>query len=150
MICTKFLHFLIISFVVVNPDTSIMWMTYSLEVLEHQVTTAKERNAWVIYWHHNANSFTWMNEEDQQQWRREMNMIRTNIQDGHVTAVTAGETMTVNGNIFYPMQVTCNEKCWPYMILRRRGRFDDADYTPYLFVDEQSRNNAVQFINTQF
>ena len=125
-----------------------MRMTYSLEVLEHQVTTAKERNAWVVYWHHNVNSFTWMNEEDQQQWRTEMNVIRTHVQAGHVTAVAAGETLTVQGNVFYPMHVTFKEKCLPYMVLRRRGRMDDADYTPYLFTDEQSRNNAVQFINT--
>lgn len=125
-----------------------MWMKYSLEVLEYQVTTCKEKNAWVIYWHHSADSFTWMEEQDQQQWRTEMNVIRTHMRAGHITAVAAGETLTVRGNVFYPMHVTFKVKCWPYMMLRRQGRTDDANYTPYLFTDEQSRDNAVQFINT--
>ena len=89
-----------------------------------------------------------MNERDQQQWRTEMNVIRTHIQAGHATAVAAGETLIVQGNVFYPMHVTFKVKCWPYMVLRQRGRVDDADYTPYLFTDERSRNNVVQFINT--
>ena len=129
--------------------TNTMRLEYSLEVLEHQVTTAKERNAWVIYWHHLAHGFTWWNEEDQQEWRGEMNRIRTHIQEGHVTTVTSGETLKVNGNLFFPMEVTFKEKCWPYMMLRRRGFFNDADHTPYLFTDEQSRDAAVQFINRE-
>ena len=87
------------------------------------MTTANERNAWVVYWHQNVSSLTWMNEEDQQQWRAEMNVIRTHIQAGHVTAITAGETLTVQGNVFYPMHVNFQGKMlavhnasstWPY------------------------------------
>ena len=112
--------------------TNTMRLEYSLEVLEHQVTTAKERNAWVIYWHHLAHGFTWWNEEDQQEWRGEMNRIRTHIQAGHVTTVTSGETLNANGNLFFPVEVTFKEKCWPCMMLRRRGFFNDADHTPLL------------------
>ena len=50
--------------------------------------------------------------------------------------------------LIFPMDVRVDDvPCYPYMLLRRRGSFDDADCTPYFFQSQQRRDETVAYLS---
>jgi len=79
--------------------------------------------------------------------------LRKGFRDGSIIEVAAGEDITLqgtgwlSGKLVHTMEVTFkDQQCHAYMMLQRRGRYDDADCTPYFFAQENSRDSAVKYI----
>ena len=65
-----------------------------------------------------------------------------------IVNVKAGESFQVLDKTLYPMELEFQgRECYAYMMIRRRGLMDDAVKTPYLFVSQSSRDNAVAYLN---
>jgi hypothetical protein len=121
--------------------------THSLEDLERQIVLALRRGGVLIYYHHGQNLFDYLTRNDQRPYHQELKSIRDQLRRGSITTVKSGDLITVEGIKLFPMEVTFrNQTCYPYMLVQQRGRFKDADCTPYFFISENSRDNAVQFI----
>jgi hypothetical protein len=43
--------------------------------------------------------------------------------------------------------VISDVECYAYFMLHGEGQTDDMDYTPYFFTSENSRNEAIAYIN---
>ena len=87
------------------------------------------------------------------QYHDELKRLRKGFRDGNITRVAAGEDITLrgtgwlSGKLIHTMEVTFkDQQCHAYMMLRRRGRYDDADHTPYFFGREDTRDSAIKWI----
>lgn len=121
-------------------------MMYSLDRSERQLMFALREGGEFIFYSHIKHGFDWLNQEDQAAFDAAMTRLRTAFQAGRVTAVTTGEPITVNGTELHTMLVNMGIPCGPYMLLRRRGRMEDTDHTPYFFKSKARRDRAVDFI----
>lgn len=120
----------------------------TLEEYEHQIAHRLEQGAAMIFYQHRLEQFDWMTAEDQPQFKRELRLIRRQLREGvSITEVIAAEPLIINGTTLYTMLLKCDVACHPYSLLRQRGMLDDADYTPYFFTSEKTRNGAVRYIN---
>lgn len=121
--------------------------THSLEELEGQITYGLGEGAELLYWHHQLNYFNYLTSDDQETYHRELKLIRKQLKKGSITSVKRGPAFTVDSRELYTMEVTMGNKlCYPYMLLRKRGLFDDSDSTPYFFTSRKSRDKAVEYI----
>ena len=132
------------------PSTAILHIStmYALEDVEGQILLGLRQGAVLLYWHHGQNLFDYLTIDDQEPYHRELKSIRNQLRRGSVTTVKGGALITMNGIKLFTMEVTFqNQTCYPYMLVQKRGLFEDADCTPYFFTSEKSRDNAVQYIN---
>ena len=121
--------------------------THSLEGLEGQLAYGLEKRGELLYWHHRLNYFNYLTSEDQDTYHQELKLVRKQLRAGSIISVKSGTTITVGSKELYTMDVAmANKLCYPNMLLKRRGLFDDAYNTPYFFTSEKSRDNAVTFI----
>ena len=119
---------------------------YALEDLEGQLVLGLRQGGVLLYWHHGQILFDYLTRDDQKPYHRELKNIRNQLRRGSVTTVKSGALITVNGVKLFTMEVTFqNQTCYPYLLVQRRGLSEDADYTPYFFISEKSRDNAVQY-----
>ena len=121
-------------------------MMFSLDNSERQIAFALQEGGVLIFYSHRMNSFDWFNQEDEAQIDRELTNLRAAFCDRRITAVSAGESMTVNGIELHTMLVNFGIPCGPYMLLRRRGLMEDTDHTPYFFKSRARRDRAIDFI----
>ena len=119
----------------------------SLEETEEAVAFGIRNGAIIIFFHHGSQAFTYFIESDTAQFQEEMQNLERGVRRRFITSVTAGGPITIDGTILFPMHVRFeNAPCYPYMLLRRRGMIDDADFTPYLFPSQQRRDEIVAFL----
>ena len=119
----------------------------SLDGLDEQIESACNDNADVIYWHHGAFAFTWLRKSDQVTFQGELQNLRHSVRKGDIVSVKAGESLQLKGKTFYPAELEFKgTECHAYMLIRRRGLFDDSINTPYLFVNESSRDKTVAYL----
>ena len=115
--------------------------TMAPKKVERSLAHMINNDAAIIYFHHGLQSFTYLIGSDRAKYQEEMTNLKRNIRDGHISSITAGEPIIINGTHLYPMDVRVdNSPCYPYMLLRRRGRYEDADNTPYFFRSRQKRD----------
>lgn len=120
----------------------------SLEETEEAVAFGIRNGAVIIFFHHGTQAFTYFIESDTAQFREEMQNLERGVRRRSITAVTAGGPITIGGTQLFPMHVRFdNAPCYPYMLLRRRGLIDDADFTPYFFPSQQRRDEIVAFLS---
>lgn len=120
----------------------------TLQELQRQIAHRLEQGAAMIYYQHRLQAFDWLTVEDQHGFKRELKSIRAQLREGvSITEVIAAEPLVINGTTLYTMLLKCDVPCHPYSLLRERGMLDDADYTPYFFTSENTRDGAVRYIN---
>ena len=111
----------------------------NLNDLTAQVATALNDNASLIYWHHSVGKFNWMRASDRDVYHSELQHLKRMINTRIIINVKAGELFSIEGRTLYPLEIELRDiKCHAYMLIRRWGRFDDADVTPYLFVSQKN------------
>ena len=118
----------------------------SLEGVERQILVALHGRCLLVFYSHRQGGFVYFNQEDGVHIRAELTNLRTAYRDGRITAARAGDPITVNGAELHTMELTFDVPCVPYMLLRRRGRREDADHTPYFFVHQDARDEALESI----
>ena len=124
-----------------------MSYSYNLEDLEQEVHEALLANAVLIFWNHQVQSFRHFLIEDNDEYHVELRNLRRQVRSGVITTVKAGLDLSVGGTNQHVMEVTyAGVQCGPNMLLRKEGKVEDADVTPYLFKSENSRNMAVRYI----
>ena len=122
----------------------------NLNDLTTQVATALNDNASLIYWHHSVGQFSWMRASDRNVYHSERRNLKKMIKTDTIINVNAGESFPIEGRTLYPLEIELRDvKCHAYMLIRRRGRLDDADVTPYLFVSQKSRDDAMTFLTNE-
>ena len=122
----------------------------NLNDLTTQIATALNDNASLIYWHHRVEQFSWMRTSDRDVYRSKLRNLKNMIKTDIIINVNAGESFPIEGRTLYPLEIELRDvKCHAYMLIRRRGRLDDADVTPYLFVSQKSRDDAMTFLTNE-
>lgn len=126
-------------------------LTSSLDEAEGALAFAINNGAAMIYFHHSTQSFMYFIGSDDEKYREEMSNLKKAIRQGRISVITAGEPINIEGTNIFPMDVRMdNAPCYPYMMLRRRGRFEDADCTPYFFKSKQKRDRVVAYFMGEF
>ena len=91
-----------------------------------------------------------MRTSDRDVYHSELRNLKKMIKTDTIINVNAGESFPIEGRTLYPLEIELRDvKCHAYMLIRRRGLFDDADNTPYLFVSQRSRDNAVTVLTNE-
>ena len=122
----------------------------NLNDLTTQIATALNDNASLIYWHHSSGQFSWMRTSDRDVYHSELRNLKKMIKTDTIINVNAGESFPIEGRTLYPLEIELRDvKCHAYMLIRRRGQLDDADVTPYLFVSQKSRDDAMTFLTNE-
>ena len=122
--------------------------TFSLEEIERALSYGIDNSAIMIYFHHGTQSFMFFIESDRAQFQEEMGNLERAVRGRSISAITAGEPINIGGTDIFPMDVRVDDvPCYPYMLLRRRGSFDDADCTPYFFQSQQRRDETVAYLS---
>ena len=77
----------------------------------------------------------------------EIKNMRKHFREGEIVDVKAGEEFQINGTALYPLDMKiCNVPCHAYMLLRRNGLFEDAEYTPYFFKSRTTRDEVLEWM----
>ena len=126
-----------------NPEDDLM---FSLDEEERSLAYAINDNAEMIYFHHGAQQFVYLIRSDRDEYKEEMNHLKRGIRLRLISAITVGEQINIEGIDLFFMDVRFdNSPCYPYMLLRRRGLYDDAANTPYFFKSQQKRDEIVAY-----
>ena len=119
-----------------------------LEDLDAEIVTALNDDASVIYWQHSFFKFDWLRASDKSKYHEALKNLQRGVRKEAIVNVKAGESFQVQDKTLYPMELEFRgRECYAYMMIRRRGLMDDAVKTPYLFVSQSSRDNAVAYLN---
>ncbi len=118
-----------------------------LEALEETLASYVSNHAEMIYYHHRERKFMCFTTSDQALYREEMRNLKRNVRFGRISAISAGDTISIEGTNLFPMDLKVNGSlCYEYMMLRRRGRFEDADNTPYFFKSKKKRDEIIAYL----
>ena len=121
-----------------------------LNDLTAQIETALNDNAALIYWNHHVLKFNWMRASDRELYHSELRNLKKMIKNRMIINFKAGESFSIQERTFYPLEIELRDvKCHAYMMIRRRGLFDDADNTPYLFLSQSSRDKAMTVLTNE-
>ena len=122
-----------------------------LDDLIAQIVTALNDDAAVIYWHHDFSRFDWLRASDLSTYHESLRNLGRAVKNGDIASVKAGETFQVENKALYPMELECRGmECHAYMLIRRRGLFEDSSKTPYLFIAPSTRDKAISYLNKKF
>jgi len=125
-------------------------LAYSLPRIERGVAYAIAQGATVIYYHHGLQQFRHFRglSVDNDAFRQEVVNLKKNINRGVISAISAGEPITINGTDLFPVDLMFDDQpCYPYMLLRRNGLIDDADNTPYFFTSKGKCDQVIKCLN---
>jgi hypothetical protein len=119
----------------------------SLDSLEQSLANAIENDAALIYYHHGLETFTYLIASDKAKFQEELKNLKRNIRSHLISEISAGKTININGTDLFPMDLRINNQpCFAYMMLKKQGRMDDADDTPYFFRSQQKRDEIIQYL----
>ena len=91
-----------------------------------------------------------MRASDRDVYHTELRNLKKMIKTNTIINFNAGESISIEGRTLYPLEIELRDvKCHAYMLIRRRGLFDDADVTPYLFVSQKSRDDAMTVLTNE-
>ena len=121
---------------------------FNLAETKQAIAYAIANNAAMIYFHHGLQQFMYLIGSDKAKFREEMNNLKANIREGLISTISAGEPINISGTDLFPMDVRVdNQPCFAYMLLRQRGRMEDADNTPYFFKSEKKRDEVMGYLS---
>lgn len=124
------------------------FQTLSLAQLERSISYAISDGAEMIYFHHGVQQFMYFIGSDKNKYQEEMSNLKANIREGCISVISAGEPINISGTDLFPIDFTFdNQPCFAYMLLRRRGRMEDADNTPYFFKSEKKRDQVMEYLS---
>ena len=145
-------------------------VTPDLEALKEQLRLAIHFEALVCCYRHNEQRFSWLQPEDKNHIRGELEMIRCYLNSGRVTSVEKGQSVVIDDvptlhpgkglttRAFLSHEVTLytmavnfrGVKCTAHMLLCQMNQVLDLSVTPYYFLEKEDRDNAVKFVNSKF
>ena len=101
----------------------------------------------MIYWNHQLSKFNYLIPQDNAQYKQEIKNMRKHFREGKIVDVKAGEAFQINGSALYPLDMKMLDlPCHAYMLLRRNGLFEDAEYTPYFFNCKTTRDQVLEWM----
>ena len=119
----------------------------SLDELEEQIRVCVRSGGVMIYWSHRKSTFDYLIAEDNAQYKQEIRNMRKHFREGQIVDLKAGEEYEANGIVLHPLVMKFqNMPCYAYMLIRRNGSFDDADYTPYFFKSKTKRDEVLTWM----
>ena len=122
-------------------------LVQSLDQCQHQVTFALQNGGVLIFWSHRRSEFDWIKLNDQGNYKECLKGLRKGFRNGTITAVFAGDPITIDNRELNTMLVTFEEQqCVAYMLLHRRGDIGDLEHTPYFFTSRNSRDSVIEYI----
>ncbi len=126
-------------------------MALSLEDAQNQLCFCLRENAAIIYWSHEIQGFDYLLLSDKQRFRGETRNLRKYYRDGCITSSFAGESIDINGTLLYPIKVMYRQdmQCVVYFLLCMHGEMSDLDKTPYFFVRESKRDEALGWLTRE-
>ena len=118
-----------------------------LDKLENQISRCVREGGAMIYWNHQLSMFDYLIPQDNAQYKQEIKNMRKHFREGKIVDVKAGEEFQINGSTLYPLDMKMRDlPCHAYMLLRRNGLFEDADYTPYFFNCKTTRDQVLEWM----
>ena len=118
-----------------------------LDKLESQISRYVREGGAMIYWSHRLSMFDYLIPQDNAQYKQEIKNMRKHFREGKIVDVKAGEEFQINGSALYPLDMKMRDlPCHAYMLLRRNGLFEDADYTPYFFNCKTTRDQVLEWM----
>ena len=91
--------------------------------------------------------FDYLIPQDNAQYKQEIKNMRKHFREGKIVDVKAGKEFQINGSALYPLDMKMRDlPCHAYMLLRRNGLFDDAEYTPYFFKSKTTRDEVLEWM----
>ena len=141
-----------------------------LEALKAQLRLAIHFDALVCCYRHNEQRFSWLQAEDKNHIRGELEMIRGHLKSGRVTSVEKGQSVVIDNipvshtrqglttRAFLSHEVTLHTmsvkyrgvKCTAHTLLCQTNQALDPSIIPYYFLEEEDRDNAVRFVNSKY
>ena len=101
----------------------------------------------MIYWSHRLSMFDYLIPQDNAQYKQEIKNMRKHVREGKIVDVKAGKEFQINGSTLYPLDMKMRDlPCHAYMLLRRNGLFEDAEYTPYFFNCKTTRDQVLEWM----
>ncbi len=97
--------------------------TLSLEPLENGIDGyVKEKNAAMIYWHHQHKIWEYLFGSDAKLFKQEMKNLIKQMKAGKIVRVTKGLVVDVKGTLLYPVKFEFKDvQCMTYFWLLKRG-----------------------------
>ena len=118
-----------------------------LDELENQISRYVREGGAMIYWSHRLSMFDYLIPQDNAQHKQEIKNMRKHFREGKIVDVKAGEEFQINGSTLYPLDMKMRDlPCHAYMLLRRNGLFEDAEYTPYFFNRKTTRDQVLEWM----
>ena len=118
-----------------------------LNKLENQISRCVREGGAMIYWNHQLSMFDYLIPQDNAQYKQEIKNMRKHFREGKIVDVKAGEEFQINGSALYPLDMKMRDlPCHAYMLLRRNGLFEDAEYTPYFFNCKTTRDQVLEWM----
>ena len=115
--------------------------------LESQISRYVREGGAMIYWNHQLSMFDYLIPQDNAQYKQEIKNMRKHFREGKIVDVKAGEEFQINGSALYPLDMKMRDlPCHAYMLLRRNGLFEDAEYTPYFFNCKTTRDQVLEWM----
>ena len=118
-----------------------------IEELENQISLYVREGGAMIYWNHQLSMFDYLIPQDNAQYKQEIKNMRKHFREGKIVDVKAGEEFQINGSALYPLEMKMRDlPCQAYMLLRRNGLFEDAEYTPYFFNCKTTHDQVLEWM----
>ena len=94
----------------------------------------KEKNATMIYWHHQQKIWDYLLDCDEEIIDGEMNNLVNKIKAGKIVHVRKGLIVNVKGTKLYPVEFEFKDMLCPaYFLVAKKGLIDHLHLTPYFF-----------------
>ena len=130
-----------------RADGSMDPICLSLDELEEQLRVCVRSGGVMIYWSHRKSTFDYLIAEDNAQYKQEIRNMRKHFREGKIIDLKAGEEYETNGTVLHPLDMKFrNMPCYAYMMIRRNGSIDDAEYTPYFFKSKTKRDEVLEWM----
>ena len=123
--------------------------TLSLEPHENMIDAyVREKNAAMIYWHHQQKIWDYLLGCDAEIIKEHMNNLVNAIKAGKIVRVTKGLVVDVKGTLLYPVEFEVKHvQCPAYFLVAKKGLIDHLHMTPYFFRSEKKRDEIFDYIN---
>ncbi len=123
--------------------------THSLELHENVIDAyVREKNAAMIYWHHQQKIWTYLLDCDAKVIKQEMEILIMQMKTGKIVRVNRGLVVDVKGTLLYPVEFEVKHvQCPAYFLVAKKGLIDHLHMTPYFFRSENKRDEIIDYIN---
>lgn len=119
----------------------------SVDALRRQLSNALSAGAVMLSWSPVINQIHFLKVDDQDAYHHTLRLIKGELQSGKVSEVIYGASLDVGEVQLFSMLVKSDHMCPAYFLLHGQGYTNDVFYSPYYFTSENSRDNAVAYIN---